>query len=133
MSDEKRPAVPAPARKPYAPPQLVQYGHVKDVVQGTGGKNLDFIGRHSKSCWIAEALYGSDDSRTLVLRAWVSSIYEERRSGWLLASLYRIFGRATANLIARGVLPSWLFRRLFDALLEKALTERAHALLAARH
>jgi len=25
------------ARKPYAKPRLVSYGHVKDIVQGTGG------------------------------------------------------------------------------------------------
>jgi len=28
-------------RKPYATPQLVSYGHVKDIVQGSGGSKGD--------------------------------------------------------------------------------------------
>jgi hypothetical protein len=27
--------------KPYAPPKLVSYGHVKDIVQGVGGGKSD--------------------------------------------------------------------------------------------
>jgi hypothetical protein len=123
---------PPPTRKPYAPPRLKTHGHVKDLVQGTGGKKKDAFGRNSKSCWIAEALYGVDDPRTLLLRCWVSSIYEERRPGWMFVALYRRFGRRTASLIVRGILPRGLFQPVFDVLLEKALTDSAHALVAAR-
>jgi hypothetical protein len=119
------------APKPYKRPQLVTHGHVKDLVQGTGGKKKDAVGRNSKSCWIAEVLYGVDDPRTLLLRSWLSSIHQERRRGWMCVSLYQTFGRATANLIACGVLPRGLFQPLFDALVEKALAERACALGAA--
>jgi hypothetical protein len=66
-------------------------------------------------------LYGVDDPRTLLVRSWVTFIYDERRPGWMFVALYRTFGRATANLISRGILPRRLFRPLFDALLEKAL------------
>ena len=118
-------------KKPYTRPQVVTYGHVKDLVQGTGGKKKDAVGRNSKSCWIAEVLYGVDDPRTLLLRCWLSSIYDERRRGWMFVSLYRTFGRATAKLMACGVLPRSLFQPLFDALVEKALAERAYALVAA--
>ena len=118
--------------KPYTRPQIVTYGHVKDLVQGNGGKKKDAFGRNSKVCWIAEVLYGIDDPRTLLLRGWLSSVYDERRRGWMFVSLYRTFGGATANLIARGVLPRALFQPLFDALVEKALAERAYALVAAR-
>ncbi len=134
MSDSgTRPSTPAPARKPYTPPRLVTYGHVKDIVQGTGGKKSDFgFGRNSRSCWIAEALYGADDPRTLLLRSWVTVIYDERRPGWMFVLLYRTFGRATARLITRGVLPRRLFQPLFDTLVERALTASADALLVAR-
>jgi hypothetical protein len=133
MSDrDTRQAAPSPARKPYTPPRLVTYGHVKDLVQGAGGKKKDFAPPNSKSCWIAEALYGAEDPRTLLLRSWVSSIYDNRRPGWMFVWLYRTFGRAAANLIARGVLPRRLFQSLFDTLVEKALTESAHALVAER-
>ena len=125
-------AAPSPTRKPYTPPHLITYGHVKDIVQGTGGKKKDFSPPNSKSCWIAEALYGVEDPRTLLLRAWVSSIYDERRPGWMFVSLYRAFGRGTAELINRGVLPRRLVQPLFDALVEKALTASAHALVAER-
>ena len=133
MSDRDTHAAAAPpTRKPYTPPRIVTYGHVKDIVQGTGGKKKDFVPPNSKSCWIAEVLYGVDDPRTLLLRAWVSTIHDDRRPGWIFVSLYRTFGRATAALIARGILPRGLFEPLFDALVERALTERAHALVAAR-
>jgi len=113
----------SPNPKPYTPPRLVTHGHVKDLVQGTGGAKKDAVGRNSKSCWIAEVLYGVDDPRTLVLRSWLSSIYDERHPAWPFVWLYRTFGRATANLIARGILPRRLFRPLFDVLVEKALTD----------
>jgi hypothetical protein len=122
-----------PARKPYSPPQVIAYGHVKDIVQGAGGNGLDSGGGHSKACWIAEALYGVDDPRTHLVRAWVTEIYDDRRPGWMFVGLYRIFGRATAALITRGILPRMLFQPLFDTLVEKALADSARAFVAARH
>ena len=122
-----------PRRKPYSPPQVISYGHVKDIVQGAGGNGLDSGGGHSKACWIAEALYGADDPRTHLLRAWVTMIYNERRRGWLLVGLYRMFGRSTATLITRGLLPRMLFQPLFDTLVEKALADSAPVFVAARH
>jgi len=119
-------------RKPYTRPQLVKYGHIKALVQGTGGKRKDFIGRNSKTCWIAEALYGADDARTMLLRAWLTSIYESRRRGWMLVWGYRTVGRSTATLISRGVLPRGPFLRLFDGLLERAVAESAPAVVASR-
>ncbi len=111
------------ARKPYEPPRLVMYGHVKDIVQGAGGNGLDVGGGHSKACWIAEALYGADDARTLWLRAWLTVVYDERRPGCTFVVLYRKFGRQVAQLVANGLLPRRLFRTLFDALLTKALDD----------
>jgi hypothetical protein len=124
-------------RKPYTPPRLVSYGHVKDVIQGGGGMMSDATGKppggRSKGCWIAEELYGVQDPRTLLLRAWLAVAYDERRPGWVLIAFYQRFGRAAANLIRRGRLPRGLFRRAFDLLVDRALDERARAIVAAHH
>ena len=120
-------------RKPYTPPRLVSFGHVKDIVQGDTGHGIDASGGHSKTCWIAEALYGADDPRTVLLRAWLSVVYDERRPGWtLVVFLYRALGRQTACLIEKGVLPSRLFRPLFDRLVERAVADAPRAFVAAR-
>jgi hypothetical protein len=123
-------------KRPYAPPQLVSYGHVKDIIQGGGGKMSDSTGTppggNSKSCWIAEQLYGVDDPRTLLLRAWLGHVYEDRARGWPLVALYRTFGRSTAGLIARGYLPRAPFYVLFNALLKSALDASAIAVAARR-
>ena len=135
---DNKPGDPKPSapRKPYAPPRLVSYGHVKDIIQGGGGKKSDAGAAkgagNSKGCWIAEALYGVEDPRTLLLRAWLSVAYEERRGGWWFIALYQEFGRATADLIYRGYLPRQLFRPLFDVLVDKALSESAQTILARR-
>ena len=123
-------------RKPYTSPRLVSYGHVKDIIQGGGGKKLDTGGAkgagNSKGCWIAEALYGVDDPRTLLLRAWLGVAYDERRAGWPLIAAYHRFGYATAQLIYQGYLPRALFRPLFDALVARALDDSARAIVAGR-
>jgi hypothetical protein len=110
-----------PHRKPYGRPKLIPYGHVKDIVQGGGSKNND-AGNHNatKPCWIAEALYGADAPRTLLLRAWLSQAYDQRRSGWWLISLYAKFGRRVADLVRCGRIPPRMLLPLFNSLLVKA-------------
>jgi hypothetical protein len=138
MSLTKKPSdsKPSAGRKPYTSPKLVSHGHVKDIIQGGGGKKFDTGGAkgagNSKGCWIAEALYGVEDPRTLLLRAWLSVAYEERRAGWWFIALYQQFGRATADLIYRGYLPRQLFRPVFDVLVDKALSESAQTIMARR-
>jgi len=121
-----------PARKPYTTPRLISYGHVKDVVQGANGMMVDASGSRSKTCWIAEALYGVHDPRTLVVRAWLTTVLVERRPGWRFVELYGRVGAATAALIRRGILPRQLFLPLFDRLFAQALIHSAHALVARR-
>jgi len=135
LSDKPAESKRSAPRKPYTSPKVVSYGHVKDIIQGGGGKKFDSGGAkgagNSKGCWIAEALYGVHDPRTLLLRAWLGVAYDQRRAGWPLIALYHRFGRATAGLIYRGYLPRGLFRPLFDALVAKALDESAQALVIA--
>jgi hypothetical protein len=124
---------PSSARKPYTPPRVISYGHVKDIIQGDTGKHADGPGVLSKStCWIADVLYGANDARTLLLRAWLATAYDQRRPGWQCIALYRRFGETTANLIARGYLPRQLFQPLFDRLVDRALNEWAFAVAVAR-
>jgi hypothetical protein len=122
------------SRKPYAKPRLICYGHVKDIVQGSGGGTLNDPRTHQSTrvCWIAEALYGVDASRTLVLRAWLSRAYEQKRRGWLLISLYARFGRTVADRIRSGHIPARLFLPLFDYLFVKANDHTARMLKASR-
>lgn len=122
-----------PSRKPYAKPRLTCYGHVKDIVQGGGGTKNDVPTHNfSKACWIAEALYGVDAPRTLVLRAWLSRAYDQKRRGWLLISLYARFGRAVADRIRSGHIPARLFLSLFDYLFVKANDDTARMLKRGR-
>lgn len=119
-------------KKPYATPQVVSYGHVKDIIQGGGGNMSDASGTppggNSKmGCWIAEQLYGVDDPRTWLLRAWLGHVYDDRARGWQFVALYHTVGRATARLIARGYLPRAPFHAVFDPLLESAFDASAIA------
>jgi len=66
------------------------------------------------------------------LRAWLTVVYDERRPGWMFVALYRMFGRSTAALIVRGLLPRQPFLPLFDALVEQALAACAGAFVTAR-
>lgn len=122
-----------PSRKPYVKPRLTCYGHVRDIVQGGGGTRNDATTHNnSKSCWIAEALYGVDAPRTLVLRAWLSQAREQKRRGWFLISLYARFGRTVADRIRSGHIPARLFLPLFDYLFVKANDHTARMLMASR-
>lgn len=118
-------------RQPYAPPRVICYGSVKDIVQGGGGGGLDVAnGQHTKSCWVAEALYGVYDPRTTLLRAWVTRQHVEKGRWWLFAALYARYGRAAADLIYRNRLPRQWVRPLFDVLLDRAFDETARAIKA---
>ena len=124
-----------PHRKPYEKPRLRSYGHVKDIVQGGGGtKNNDGGpgGASTKPCWIAEALYGVDAPRTLLLRGWLVRAYDQKRRGWPLISLYKWFGPRLADLIQTRRIPSWPFARLFGYLVIRANDDTARMLKRGR-
>ena len=112
--------------KPYSAPRLISYGHVKDIVQGGGTRANDpGTGRATKPapCWVAEALFGVDDARTMLLRAWLSEILVHKRRGWRLVSMYIACGPRVADLLQRGRLPRRPFLRGFDALTRRAFDE----------
>ena len=127
-SDSKAPV----RRKPYTPPRVVSYGHVKDVVQGASGPRAD-SGSTRSMCWIAEALYGLEDPRTILLRSWLTGIHAGKRQGWLFVELYRRVGRQVGGLIRAGLLPRWTLLPLFRALTGKAFDASARLISDARH
>jgi hypothetical protein len=124
-------------KKPYTPPRLIAYGHVKDIVQGGTGNKADGGAGLTKQtgppCWVAEALYGVDDPRTLVLRAWLMQVHARRDRGWWLVDLYRVVGPTVASLIRRECLSRRTFLPLFDALAGKAFDSRARLIVDERH
>lgn len=118
-------------RKPYTPPKLVSYGHVKDIVQGDVGGMAD--GSTTRMCRVAEALYGVSDPRTLLLRGWLAAVRAEKQRGWPLVELYKRIGPTVADLIHAGRLPRGAFLPLFDFLADKALNRWARTIRDERH
>jgi hypothetical protein len=127
MGRTRRPAdaTTAKGKKPYSPPRVVSYGHVKDIVQGGGGtKNEPGAGNpNTRACWIAEALYGAGSARTTLLRWWVLETYDRQTPGWQLAALYTKWGRSIAALIDRGYVPRRMLRPLIDRLVRRAFDD----------
>lgn len=109
-----------PPKKAYARPTLIEYGSLKDIVQGSTGSMSDGSAGNTKGCWIAEALYGEHDPRTFLLRSWMAGIYDARHSGWPLVAFYRRSGPVLAPAIHATPFLRRSFRVIFDALLIKA-------------
>lgn len=129
LSDEK----PAPAKKAlkaYSSPVLEQYGDLEALTKGTGaGSGEGTGGPMSMVCWIAEVLYGADDNRTHLLRAWLTRVYSRTAMGSVVVALYRAFGVRVARWARRSALLRRMLTPLFDAGVAAALR---HYTLAAR-
>jgi hypothetical protein len=117
-----------PRGKAYATPRLVCYGSVKDLIQGGGGTKKDTDNQNTKSCWVAEALYGVHDPRTALIRAWLPWAAAHSRGWRCFAAVYSGCGRFVAALVHRGYIPRSLVRPLFDALLVRAIDDSARAI-----
>jgi hypothetical protein len=129
VSDEKRAPVTG-ARKVYRSPVLEQYGDLEALTKGTGtGSGEGTGGPMSMVCWIAEVLYGVDDSRTLLLRRWLTNVYSGTTIGSVVVALYRAFGVRVAGWARRSSLLRRMLAPLFDAGVTAALR---HYTLAAR-
>jgi hypothetical protein len=119
-------------KKGYQIPQLVCYGSVAELTRGSTGMGSDGSGHiHTKMCWIAEAIYGVDASRTRLVRAWLTECHE-RREPWSLVvvPLYRRFGHRIAAFLRRRPVFKGAFRPLFDLGVRRAHRDRSIALLA---
>jgi hypothetical protein len=120
-------------KKKYKSPQLVCYGSVAQLTKGGGGNGVDGgpNGPHTKHCWIAEVIYGVDEARTQLVRAWLSERYE-RREPWSLVVvlLYRRFGQRIAAFLRSSPGFKSVFRPLFDLAVRRAHRELAALLTA---
>jgi hypothetical protein len=106
---------PQKPKKPYRAPVLSEYGDVRQLTSGGGGANSDAGGAMTKKCWIAEALYGYDTPRVLLVRGWLTECYDQR-IWWALAivPLYVKFGERVAAAIRVFPGLGHLFRPVFD-------------------
>jgi hypothetical protein len=108
---------------------VVSYGHVKDIVQTGGGGMGDGAGTSKNTCWVAEAIYGVDDPRTLVLRSWLTAVLSDRRRGWIFVEMYRRYGQTVARMISAGLLPRRMLLPFFNVLAEKAFDASARIII----
>lgn len=120
------------SKKEYQAPRLKFYGNVVQLTRGGGGHGSDGTGHpHTKSCWIAEVLYGVDAPRTHLVRAWLTECYEQRQPWSLIAvPLYSRFGQRVAAFLRSYPIFKSLFRPLFDLGVRRAHRNRTVALLA---
>lgn len=89
-------------------------GMIGDFAMAAGGA----AGAH---CWIAEAIYGVDDPRTHLIRAWLGGPFAETWLGSKVMTLYRAFGQRIAAVARRSPSLRAILRPLFEAALRRAL------------
>lgn len=123
--DSKQEAKQKPTRSriPYSSPRLVVYGDLKQLTKAKPGRAAEAHGVTPRvpPCWIAEVLYGMDDPRTQLLRAWLTQVYARTLFGSAVVRLYATYGRQVARLAAQSSLLCSVLRPIFDAALTRAL------------
>ena len=119
-------------KRPYQPPKLVEYGDLQKLTRnganGSGDGNNSGHVDQSKACWIAQALFGVDDPRTHILRAWLNGIYAQSTAGKVVMATYRAVGRQVAAVAKRSSALRAVLRPLFVRGLRRA---QAHYMSAA--
>lgn len=77
-------------------------------------------------CWIAEAIYGVDDPRTHLVRAWLNGPFRRTSTGRLVMWTYIKIGRGVAAMVRASGTLRYMFKPLFDLALTKALAEKGN-------
>lgn len=72
-------------------------------------------------CWIAEAIYGIDDPRTHLVRAFLNGPFRETLLGRFVMSFYLTFGQFIASQVRRYDFLKRALKPLFDRALREAL------------
>ncbi len=85
----------------------------------TGGFNL--ASAQAKGCWIAEAVYGSDDARVPLIRQYLNTDFRNSWTGDLVMRAYLAFGETFARYVKTRNWAKAALKPLFDMALEKAL------------
>ncbi len=120
------------AKRPYEPPKLVEYGDLQKLTRngqnGSGDAENNGHPNQTKPCWFAEVLYGVDDPRTQLLRAWLTQVYVHSTAGWAVVGVYCAGGRQVAAWARRSAILRGMLRPLFERGLRRA---QAHYMSAA--
>jgi hypothetical protein len=88
-----RDLTPSATRKPYEPPRLTRRESLAEI---TADKKKMSPGEMEPICWVARAVYGVENPRWVLFRAWLL----EDSPRWL-RTLYLRHGRAFAPVVAR--------------------------------
>lgn len=72
-------------------------------------------------CWVAEAIYGVEDPRTHLVRAWLNGPFRETVAGSMTMNVYLAIGQQVAWVVRRSNLLKMALKPLFDAALRRAV------------
>jgi hypothetical protein len=65
-------------------------------------------------CWIAEAIYGRYNFKTLLLRIWMNRVWAKTRVGSIVMRLYLKYGKRVAVHVRAHRTVRWMLKPLFD-------------------
>lgn len=88
--------------------------------------NPNFIGSKppsggtSTGCWIAEAIYGVDDPRTHLVRAWLNTEFIKTSIGRAVMAAYLKSGQGIAKMVRKSRFLKMALKPLFDRALQEA-------------
>lgn len=99
-------------------------GQLAGDATGTGNQIIRGSQPMGSGCWIAEAIYGIDDPRTHLVRAWLNGPFRAKLYGRMVMSLYLKIGRTVAAMVRMSSALRCLLKPLFDKALTRALAER---------
>jgi hypothetical protein len=87
------------------------------IMQGIGAVNPVRV----NVCWIAEAIYGVNDLRTHLVRAYLNGPFDRTPLGHFVMQLYQRFGQGVARQVRRHRWLKQMFRPLFDRALRSSI------------
>lgn len=73
-----------------------------------------------KGCWVAEAIYGTDDPRTHLLRWYLNGPFTETAPGAAVMAVYHAIGRPVAWIARRSAIIRAALTPLFEIALRRA-------------
>jgi hypothetical protein len=99
-------------------------GALNSSIGAVGQVGAAAAGKGSKAaaagCWIAEAIYGVDDPRTLLVREWLNSEFVKRPIGRAVMAVYLAIGKQVAWCVHRSSPLKACLQPLFERALRAA-------------
>jgi hypothetical protein len=88
------------------------FGQLAGAAAGGAGEAI--------GCWIAEAIYGVDDERTHLVRAWLNGPFKQHMFGRVVMATYIKIGRTVARWVRKFAILKLTLKPLFDMALSRA-------------